>query len=91
MSSEKIKDSVGNEIHTGAIIRVFHFQTSRKKYYMYKQVGTFNRQAHLFEVFHLPFGTGSYFTADFVDAVVVSCQGEYYIHHDLKRNKKLSD
>jgi len=89
-----MKDSVGNEIHDGAILKVFHFVGARgRKHFMYKKVlgkvkkGEFEH----FEINHLE-GGGSYFIPSnreiLEDCVVVQCTCEYHIYNNLKINRK---
>lgn len=97
-----MKDRVGNEIHEGAILRMFHFSTARKKYYIYKQVGEVDGRNTW--VYHLPFSEkskgrnkgfrlGEYLDEDGIvqDVVVVNCTCEFHINNDLKRSRSFTD
>ena len=85
-----MKDCVGNEIHEGAILKVFHFVGKRKrKHFMYKQVGPL-RNNNLREIFHLPLTSGSYYKKEdsiLEDSVVVECCCNFHIYNDLKISK----
>lgn len=86
-----MKDCVGNEIHEGAILKVYHFTGARnRKYFMYKQVGKIvNEKNNLREILHLPIrenGHGYYVKDDTImlDAVVVQCNCEFHIYNNLR-------
>lgn len=89
-----MKDCVGNEIHQGAILKVFHFIGPRKrKYFMYKQVGEIfkaNDGTEYRKIYHLMDGEGYYLKpidAVLDDSVVVQCGCEKHIYDDLKISK----
>jgi|WetSurMetagenome_2_1015567.scaffolds.fasta_scaffold463515_2 hypothetical protein len=88
-----MRDCVGNEIHEGAILKVYHFTGSKKrKHFMYKQVGKIvNEKNNLREIKHLPIGKdGGYYKKDdtvLLDSVVVQCSCEFHIYNNLKLSK----
>ncbi len=85
-------DIAGNEIHEGAILKVYHFTGSRKrKHYMYKQVGPL-LENNLRHVFHLPIlkpNYGYYLKDDLTlnDSMVVACECRFHIYNNLKTKK----
>lgn len=89
-----MKDSVGNEIHEGAILKVFHF-TGRngRKHFMYKQVG---ETTELYtKIWHLPirpFNENGYYlkqnSETLHDSVVVACTCEDHIRKNLKLSRE---
>ena len=96
-----MKDSVGNEIHERAILRVFHFIGPRKrKEFMYKQVG--GTKNGMTWIRHLPIKPGGddktngyWANPDengvLQNTVVVGCYCDFHIHNSLKRNPDLRD
>ena len=83
-------DSVGNKIHEGAILRVYHFTGARnRKHYMYKQVGEYSEKHNAWKVYHLPIKgflwKDYYYETDFSRSVVVES------NLDIKKNPKLRD
>lgn len=86
-----MKDAAGNEIHEGAILKVFHYIGDRgRREYMYKQVGKYDQNETSLKIFHLN-GGGSYFISQRAvlnNCVVVQCLCDYHIYNSLKRHKK---
>lgn len=89
-----MKDIVGNEIHPGAILKVFHFYGSRnRKHFMYKKVNGIVEKGGFkyYEISHLS-DEGSYYIPANVevlkDTVVVQCPCDFHIYNDLKIHKK---
>lgn len=88
-----MKDCVGNEIHQGAILKVFHFIGSRnRKHFMYKLVGEIfkaNDGSEYRKIYHL--GEEGYYLKPINtlmdDSVVVQCPCEKHIYEDLKISK----
>jgi desulfoferrodoxin (superoxide reductase-like protein) len=85
------KDIAGNEIHDGAILKVYHFTEAHgkngRRHYMYKQV--FKVKNGFVQVSHLPIKdkpTSDYNNkGDMTDSLVVACYCDYHIHNNLKR------
>ena len=89
-----MRDIAGNEIHPGAILKVFHFYGSgKRKHFMYKKVnGIIERGRYkYYEISHLT-DEGSYYIPVDQDtlenSVVVQCSCEFHIYNNLKRHKK---
>jgi len=89
--SKEWRDTAGNLIHKGAIVKVYHFTGARnKKYFMYKQVVEVSEKEVSFA--HLPikstpkrdFGVRD----SFKDYLVISCPCEEHIYNDLKTHKR---
>lgn len=86
-----MKDCVGNEIHEGAILKVFHFYGARsRKKFMYKQVGSL--RGNYREIHHLPISKDKGFylrreDSTLNNSVVVSCNCKFHIANDLKISK----
>lgn len=99
MNIEQLEDSVGNVICTGSIVRMFHFATTKRKYFFYKQylgLNKFNRAefrhldndcVDMKQTFDLALDSPTLSK----ETVVVSCTCPYHIYNDLKRNPKLRD
>lgn len=91
-----MKDVAGNEIHEGAILKVFHFVGKRNRiHYMYKQVGKLQENGYR-KVYHLPIKSNpktsnSYYalkeSEQLKGALVIACYCEEHIHKDLKDHK----
>lgn len=86
-----MKDCVGNDIHEGAILKVFHFYGSRKrKHFMYKQIGAIHANG-MRKIHHLPYTEDGYYVKSandvLIDSVVVSCECEFHIYNNLKISK----
>jgi hypothetical protein len=96
-----MKDSVGNEIKKGCIVRMFHFvnRYKRRKEYMYKQIGEYSEYYKRFKVWHLPIDFKElekdayfYMGDEFGEScVVVNSPFSSYSDRNLKRNKYLRD
>ena len=89
-----MKDISGNEVHEGAILKVYHFTgANQRKYYMYKQVGPIvSEKNNLREIYHLPFkgpGHGYYIKDDLelTDSLVVECSCKFHIYNKLKQKR----
>lgn len=88
-----MKDIVGNEIHPGAILKVFHFYGARKrKHFMYKKVNGIveKGQYKYYEISHLT-DEGCYYIPikqEILEySVVVQCPCEFHIYNNLKIHK----
>lgn len=94
---DKIVDSVGNEFIDGAIVRMVHFSTNRKKYYMYKQVAFILHEERRVAFLHLPINVSMNSRAcnfilnetELSYCVIVSAN--YTDRRELKRNPKIRD
>jgi len=89
-------DSVGNEYRVGAIVRMKHFDTNRKKYYMYKQVFSIDNEKGRVGFSHLPASEKEFRLHFYLgdtelrrDTVIVECYYEDY--RELKRNRAMRD
>ena len=82
-------DCVGNDVHEGAILKVFHFVGSKKrKHFMYKKVGEIYNSNYR-KIYHLS-SNGYYLkkiSDTLSDSVVVQCNCEYHIYNNLKISK----
>lgn len=92
------QDSVGNYVLAGDLVRMLHFSTSKKKYYMYKRVlGYLEKDGFttFIELEHLD--TSGKFRAkpsELVESYVIVQRAKFHNDYridDLKRNKKLRD
>lgn len=87
-----MKDCIGNDVHEGAILKVFHFWGRRKrKNFMYKQVGGLTINQLYRKIHHLPFRLDAYYLKPteciLDDSVVVECTCDYHQTNDLKINR----
>lgn len=88
-------DAAGNEVHEGAILKVFHFRGLRNyKHFMYKQAGDLVVQGKTIyrKIYHLPLSEsdGYYLKKEssvLDDSVVVQCDCDFHTYKSLKRNK----
>jgi len=92
----KLVDSVGNEYINGAIVKVKHFETARKKYYMYKQVCTIHEEKGFVEFYHLPFSPcktkkiGDFrLNAQELKSRTLIVEAHYKDYRELRRNKDM--
>jgi len=97
MEKVNIVDSVGNEVLTGDIVRMFHYQTGRKKYYMYKRVRDFEQIGQTFYVVFDHLNDNGQFRRlahkQYNDIVIVQ-RAKFHNNprlDELKRNPKMKD
>lgn len=92
---EILVDSAGNEYLEGAIVRMYHFATRRKKYYMYKQVSKVDLKNRVVYFNHLPIADKKEepfnMKEGFLKKHTLIVQMYYDDMRELRRNKYLSD
>lgn len=84
-------DSEGNEAHVGAIARMYHFTSWKRKEYMYKQIGEFDSVRNKLKIHHLPFKPDHFYYENrecFAEDYIIV---QDYLTVKLKRSKKLRD
>lgn len=85
-------DCVGNEIHEGAILKVFHFVGARRrKHFMYKLVGSLREDGYR-KIHHLPMNPDAAYyykkeNENLENSAVVYCPCEFHIYNNLKISK----
>jgi len=92
---EAIVDSAGNEYSVGAIVRMNHFRTASKKYYMYKQVTEINEKKRRVGFAHLPIKDKVNLCFSLSEGEVknmtVIVEATYEDQRELRRNSKIRD
>lgn len=87
-------DSIGNEIHVGAILKVYHFTDhNRRKHWMYKQVVNVTEDGRI-RLAHLPIKDlkdgYNWNGHQYHDALVVQCDCNEHLWTNLRKNKKFN-